>query len=106
MWAVDREAESIAFGRRKAQRLGITNITWTVGTAESVPLDGEFDLVAIGNAFQRLDRPTVAERVVAHLRPGGCMALLWGGTPWKGDRLWQRTLRATLERWMRRARRP
>jgi ubiquinone/menaquinone biosynthesis C-methylase UbiE len=32
-WAVDQEAESIEFGRRKAQRLGVTNVRWLAEAA-------------------------------------------------------------------------
>jgi SAM-dependent methyltransferase len=99
IWAVDQEAELIEFGRRKAQQLGVTNIHWVAAAAEDVALEGTFDLVAIGNAFHRLDRDAVAHRLVGHLSDHGCVALLWSGTPWRGDRPWQRVLNATLERW-------
>lgn len=99
VWAADQEAESIEFGRRKAQRLGVTNIHWIAGAAEDVALEGAFDLVAIGNAFHRLDRDAVVKRLIPHLPERGCVALLWGGTPWRGDRPWQRALDETLERW-------
>jgi len=99
VWAVDQEAESIEFGRRKAQRVGVTNIRWLAAAAEDVALQGAFDLVAIGNAFHRLDRDAVVTRVMSHLPARGCVALLWGGTPWRGDPPWQRALDQTLERW-------
>jgi hypothetical protein len=60
---------------------------------------GSFRLVSVGNAFPRLDRDAVATRLVRHLPDGGCVALFWGGTPWRGTRAWQRVLSATLERW-------
>jgi SAM-dependent methyltransferase len=99
VWAVDQEAESIEFGRRKAERLGVTKIRWLAAAAEDVMLEGAFDLVAIGNAFHRLDRDAVARRLVPHLSERGCVALLWGGTPWRGDRPWQRAVHDTVERW-------
>ncbi len=99
VWAVDQEAGSIEFGRRKAQRLGVTNIHWVEAAAEDVALEGAFDLVAIGNAFHRLDRDVVVKRLLPHLAERGCVALLWGGTPWRGDQPWQRALDETLERW-------
>jgi SAM-dependent methyltransferase len=97
--AVDQELEAIEFGRRKAQRLGVNNIQWIVAAAEDVHLEGIFRLVAVGNAFHRLDRDAVARRLVPHLPDGGVVALFWGGTPWRGTREWQRVLSATLERW-------
>jgi SAM-dependent methyltransferase len=101
VYAVDQEPEFISFGRDKARRLGTANIRWIAGSAEDVALDGAFDLVAVGNAFHRLDRDAVARRCVAHLRPGGCVALLWGNGPDAGDSPWQRTMREELERWQR-----
>jgi SAM-dependent methyltransferase len=98
--AVDQEAEMVTYGARKAERLGVTNIHWRTGSAEEIALDGGFDLVAIGNAFQRLDRDAVARRMWPHVNARGCIALLWGGTPWRGDVPWQSVLQQTLERWM------
>jgi hypothetical protein len=77
----------------------VTNIGWAEGTAEEVALDGPFDLVGIGNAFHRLDRDAVAQRLVSHLRPGGCIALLWSGTPWNGDVDWQPVYSEVIWRW-------
>jgi SAM-dependent methyltransferase len=99
IWAVDQETGSIEFARRKALRLGATHIRWIAAAAEDVALKGAFDLVTIGNAFHRLDRDVVARRLVPHLRDGGCVALVWGGTPWRGTQAWQGVLHATLERW-------
>lgn len=100
--AVDQEPGFVAFGARKAARLGVTNVRWVEGAAEEVALDGDLDLVAIGNAFHRLDREVVARRLVAHLRPAGCVALLWGDPPWRGDRAWQRVLDDVLVDWTER----
>jgi SAM-dependent methyltransferase len=100
VWAVDQEEEFIAFGAHKAQRLGVANIHWVTAAAETVALEGTFDLAAVGNAFHRLDRDAVAMRLVPHLREGGCVALLWSGSPWRGDPPWQRALQDTLDRWM------
>ncbi len=100
VWAVDQEAESVGFGARKAQRLGVTGIHWIAATAENVAFERAFDLVAIGNAFHRLDRDVVAKRVVRLLPEGGCLALLWSDTPMSGDEPWQAAMRETFERWM------
>jgi len=103
VWAVDQEAEFVAFGNAKAQRLGVANIHWLAASAEDVSLDGPFDLIGIGNAFHRLRRQHVAQRAMSLLAPGGCLALLWRGTPWRGDRCWQQTMNDTLQHWMRTA---
>jgi ubiquinone/menaquinone biosynthesis C-methylase UbiE len=103
VWAVDQEEESVAYGRAKAEAGGITNITWVSGSAESVALDGSFELVAVGNAFHRLNRQLVAERMYTWLQPGGGAALLWGGSPWAGDRPWQQAMAELFEDWMAKA---
>lgn len=100
VWAVDQEAESVEFARAKAARLGLTGIRWIVASAEEATLDGEFDLVAIGNAFHRLDRDVVAHRLVRQLHEGGCLALLWSDMPTEGDHQWQRVLRDLFEGWL------
>lgn len=97
--AVDQEAGSVEFGRAKAERLGVANISWIAAPAESVPLVGSFDLVGIGNAFHRLDRDAVARRVASHLVVDGCVALLWTGPIYLGDLPWQHAMHDLLERW-------
>jgi SAM-dependent methyltransferase len=97
--AVDQEAGAVSLGERKAQRLGVANTRWLAAAAEEVELDGTYDLVAIGNAFHRLDRDAVARRLVPQLAPGGGIALLWGGDPWGDRRDWQQVFQDTLDRW-------
>jgi ubiquinone/menaquinone biosynthesis C-methylase UbiE len=97
--AVDQEVEAIAFARRKATTLGVDHIEWVVASAERGCLGGVFELVAIGNAFHRLARDVVARRLVHRLQPGGCVALLWSDTPWRGQQLWQQEMAETLKRW-------
>jgi hypothetical protein len=73
---------------------------WVAGSAETVVLDGPFELVAIGNAFQRLNRQVVGERMHSWLEPGGGVALLWGDSPWRGDRPWQTAMEELFVEWM------
>jgi SAM-dependent methyltransferase len=100
VWAVDQEEGSVAYGRTKAEANGVSNITWVSGSAESVVLDGPFELIGVGNAFQRLNRQLVAERMFTWLQPGGGAALLWGGSPWVGDRPWQNAMADLFTDWM------
>jgi len=88
VWAVDREPEMIAAGRREAARLNVTNVRWHVGRAEDFEAAASsYDLVTIGEAFHRLDRPRVARLALAWLKPGGALVTLGSGpgepvAPW------------------------
>src|SRR5689334_22988240 len=44
VWAIDQEPGSVEFGRRKAERSGVSNIRWIAGAAENAPLEGLFRL--------------------------------------------------------------
>ena len=90
--AVDQEGESVTFAQAKAEAAGVSNITLVTDSAETMILHGPFELVAVGNAFQRLNRPIVARRIFSLLQPGGAVALLWGDSPWAGDLPWQTAL--------------
>jgi ubiquinone/menaquinone biosynthesis C-methylase UbiE len=99
---VDQEPEMVGVGRAKAEASGIGNIRWHVGIAETVVLDQPFELITVGNAFQRLDRKRVASRMLEWLQPGGGVALLWGDSPWRGKQPWQKAMDDLLGRWMAR----
>ncbi len=104
VWAVDQEPEMIDVARRKADAAGVAaKFRFLVcDAAELSAPAGHFDLVTIGNAFHRLPRTVVARESLGWLRPGGFLALLWGGTPTYGDAPWQRALAAVMQRWQRR----
>jgi SAM-dependent methyltransferase len=104
IWAVDQEPDMIAVVREKALASGAEEIHAEVAAAESADLPtAAFDLVAIGNAFHRMRRDTVAGNAARWLRPGGYLALVWGGSPFPGDAPWQRALHELMERWQQRA---
>ena len=100
--AVDQEAESVAFGRAKAEAGGHDDIEWMTGAAETVELDTGFELVAVGTAFHRLNRHLVAERMFSWLEPGGGVTLLWSDAPSQGDAAWQSALTELITTWMAR----
>ena len=100
--AVDQEAESVAFGRAKAEAAGHVGIEWITGAAETVELDAGFELVSVGTAFHRLDRPVVAARMFSWLQPGGGAALLWSDAPSQGSAAWQAALTDLITTWMAR----
>ncbi len=102
VWAVDQEEEFVAFGRAKAEILGVKNTRWATGSAETVALEGNFELIAVGNAFHRLDRPVVARRLLTWLEPRGGVALVWSSGPSQGGCPWQRAMADLVDGWMHR----
>ena len=104
IWAVDREADMVTLAREKAIAAGDSG-RWRFVTAAAEQLRAPqqaFSLITIGNAFHRLRRDTVAARSFGWLRPGGYLALAWGGSPYDSPGSlapWQRTLTEILHRW-------
>ena len=97
-WAVDQEPGMVGMAREKAA--GITGIRCIESAAEDLAAPPQtFDLVTIGNAFHRMHREAVAARIFGWLRPGGHLALVWGGSPWQGPAPWQRAMQAAMRRW-------
>jgi SAM-dependent methyltransferase len=101
IWAVDQEPNMIEFARLKADRAGsAARFRFFTCAAEALAAPaGYFDLITVGNAFHRLRRTALAADMFGWLRPGGFLALLWGGSPWYGDEPWQRVLAAVMRRW-------
>lgn len=98
--AVDQEAEAIDLARTNARARRVDNIRWVVGRAEDIEADRDFHLVAVGNAFHRLQRRRVAEAARRWLAPGGHFALVWSTSPCDGDQEWQRVLARTMRDWV------
>jgi len=106
IWAVDQEPDMVRLAAEKASALGDSAIAGTerfqfvTCAVEELPAPEQaFDLVTIGNAFHRLRRQTVAAQVLRWLKPGGYLALLWGGSPNHGNAPWQQVLRDQMRRW-------
>lgn len=100
IWAIDQEPDMISLVRQKAAALaGPPRFEIRTAAAENLAAPREsFDLVTIGNAFHRLRRDVVAAHVLRWLRPGGYLALLWGGSPNDGNAPWQQALRVQMRR--------
>jgi ubiquinone/menaquinone biosynthesis C-methylase UbiE len=99
-WAVDQEPDMVDFVSRRAAAPGRPEVTAIASRAEACRLVADsFELVAVGNAFHRLDRPTVAAKVLRWLQPGRCLALLWSASPWTGTAGWQTAMAAALDDW-------
>ena len=108
IWAVDQEPDMTGLVRQKAEALGDAG-PFRILTCAVEDLDapeGGFDLVTMGNSFHRVQRDVVAGRALRWLRPGGFLALLWGGGPNRGSAPWQHTLREVLAHWQDRTGEP
>jgi SAM-dependent methyltransferase len=100
VWAVDSEPDMTEMVRAKAGAAGDSGIRPVIAKAETLRAEpGYFELAVIGNAFHRLDRDLVADRILGWLQPGGHLALCWSASPWAGAAGWQRALASALDRW-------
>jgi SAM-dependent methyltransferase len=91
--AVDLEPEMVEAGRREADRLGVSNIRWSIGRAEDFEAPaGAFHLVTAGEAFHRLDRPRIAALAYRWLAPGGAFVTLGSENFLMGEAPWRRVL--------------
>jgi len=98
--AIDQEEESVNYAKALADERGASHITWLTGRAEDLDVGGCFELVTVGDAFHRLDRPCVAALVNQWLQPGGHVALLWSSMPWQGSAPWQQAALKAIVHWM------
>ena len=98
--AVDIEPEMVALGKELAATKGIENIHWIVDSSETIELPAhEFELITIGEAFHRMNRPLVARKSLGWLKPGGWLSLVWQDHLWHSDELWARTVVDVVNRW-------
>lgn len=99
IWAVDREPDMIRVLESRATTFS-GRLRAVVSDAEDLDApDGGFQLIAIGNAFHRLDRRRVAGELWRWLQPAGHVALCWSDAPWAGPASWQRLLADRLRHW-------
>ena len=98
--AVDQEPEMIKVGLQQCERSGVRNVSWKVGRAEDFEASpGSFEMITIGEAFHRMDRPLVARRALEWLAPGKCIAIMGCNSVWKGKEAWQLRAVEVIARW-------
>lgn len=83
--AMDPEPEMLAEGRACAERAGVSNIEWIVGSSEDLsPELGTFRLVTMGNSFHWMDRALTLEALYDLVVEGGGLAVVGHGAPFQG----------------------
>jgi len=98
--AIDQEEESVSYAKALAEERGGAHIKWQNGRAEDLDVEGPFELVTVGDAFHRLDRPRIAALANQWLQPSGHIALLWTSMPWQGAAPWQKAAMEVVVHWM------
>jgi ubiquinone/menaquinone biosynthesis C-methylase UbiE len=101
IWAIDAEPEMIALAQRKATSHGIH---WLTGRAEDLDAPaGHFDLITVGRAFHRLNKPVITKQAMTWLKPGGHLADLGAesGILQGQPEPWQRLAYDTFRHWTR-----
>jgi ubiquinone/menaquinone biosynthesis C-methylase UbiE len=104
---VDPEADMLAVASRAAERSGVRNVSWMLGSDRDLPRlgrglgDGSLAAVTVGQALHWMDHRDLFARARSLLRPGGGIAILANGTPlWLQDSDWSRATHAFLQRWL------
>lgn len=108
IWAVDAEPDMIEGGRKKADELGVTSVTWSVARAEDLDFaDDVLGVIAAGRAFHRLNRPLVAARALKWLRTKGYLVDLGIDTSGLSSpsEQWLSVAAEVYQRWLPRAQR-
>ena len=103
--AVDLESDMIEKGIQLARLANVDNIDWRVSRAEDLDLPPEsLDLVTVGSAFHRLNRPLIAGRARRWLRPGGLFAEIGSSTGiTSGTEPWQQVVAEVYRQWIAKA---
>ncbi|MFF2656383.1 class I SAM-dependent methyltransferase [Kitasatospora sp. NPDC058032] len=102
---LDPEPDMLFRARAAAERSGVRNALWLLGTDADVPglaalAPGErpLGLTVIGNALHWMNPGELFRALRPLTRPGGGVAVIANGAPlWAQDTDWSRALRAGLE---------
>jgi ubiquinone/menaquinone biosynthesis C-methylase UbiE len=79
---IDISSEMLAFARRRAEELGLDDISFREGRAEAIPAaDADFDVaLASLSLMYVIDRDAAAREIARVIRPGGrLVAAVWAG---------------------------
>jgi cyclopropane fatty-acyl-phospholipid synthase-like methyltransferase len=77
VWGVDLEPDMVRHLNQRAADEGLSNLFSTLATPDDPLLTEAVDLVLVVNTYHHIaDRPGYFERLKAHLRPGGRVAVV------------------------------
>lgn len=100
IWAIDLEPEMIEIGKEEAAKQKVNHIQWMIGKAEELTVPPAwFELVAIGEAFHRLDQQIVAEQTLFWLKPGRCVTIIGTCSLASEWEPWQRLVAQVVHKW-------
>ncbi|MFB7473059.1 class I SAM-dependent methyltransferase [Kitasatospora sp. NPDC056184] len=102
---MDPEPDMLREARAAADRAGVRNALWMLGTdadvpalADLLPGDRPLGVTVIGNALHWMRPDELFAALHPRTRPGGGVAVIANGAPiWAQDSDWSRALRAALE---------
>jgi len=101
---MDPEPDMLRLAGVSAERQGVRNATWVLGSDTDVPALGavlgqrSLGMTAIGNALHWMDHEQLFRVLRSLSRTGGGVAVLSNGTPlWLQNSDWSRALRSVLE---------
>ncbi|MFE6871065.1 class I SAM-dependent methyltransferase [Kitasatospora sp. NPDC057692] len=102
---MDPEPDMLGRARAAADRAGVRNVLWMLGTdadvpalADLLPGDRPLGVTVIGNALHWMRPDALFAALHPRTRPGGGVAVIANGAPvWAQDTDWSRALRGALE---------
>ncbi|WP_380284433.1 class I SAM-dependent methyltransferase [Kitasatospora purpeofusca] len=102
---LDPEPDMLGLARAAADRVGVRNALWLLGTDADVPAlaallpgDCPFGVTVIGNALHWMRPDELFRALRPRTRAGGGVAVIANGAPvWAQDTDWSRALRGALE---------
>lgn len=98
--AIDIDPGMIAVGRDEAKKQGFNDIEWFTGKAEEVEIKmNTVDLVAMGDAFHRLDQSLILDLANMWLKPGGYVVIVGMYAIWRGNEDWHKLVSEIIEKW-------
>jgi len=99
--AVEPDGEMISEGKQRAEKAGITNITWQQMRAEDFTDAPEsFRLVTIGAALHWMDKDLVLQKAYQLVAFRGGISVLFSKSIWRGEEEWHKAAIAVIKKYL------